>query len=298
MKIRTNVKKLVRVGVEGKVAPPVMNRGYNVSPEGEAKALPSVGGIVYNVKCGDSAMGWAADHIEPGISLELPREEAARVRALNTLSQIGNSVRLVSGDAKGARGTVTGKHGGIEHVHVDFAQRDLEKLAVGDRARVESFGLGLELLDYPEIKVMNLDPKLLERLGITKRKDKLVVPVALTIPAEIMGSGLGQNCCRSGDYDIQCSDPASVRRWGLERLRLGDLVAVTDADNSFGRIFRKGAVSVGVVVHGDCVQSGHGPGLATVLTSPEGRIVPKPSSGANVARILKIGAYRPARRRK
>lgn len=295
MKLRTNAGKLVRVAVLGKVAPPVMS-GYRVSASGEPKILPSVGGIVYNVRCGDPAFGWASDHIEPGASLELPRGDEPALRALNTLAQIGNSALVVGGAAKGARGVVTGKHGGIEHVHVDLAPRDLARLSIGDPVQIESVGLGLELADFPGVRVMNLDPRLLARMRLSVRAGRLAVPVALVVPAELMGSGLGRDQCQSGDYDIQTSDPASVRRWGLEKLRLGDLVAVTDADNSYGRIFRKGAVSVGVVVHGDCVQSGHGPGLVTVFTSAEGRIAPQVARGANVADLLGIGAARGRRR--
>ena len=233
---------------------------------------------------------------EPGVSLELPRNEDAALRALNTLAQVGNTARVTSGAARGARGAVTGKHGGIEHVHVDFAQHDLERLAIGDPVQIRAFGLGLELPDFPAVKVMNLDPRVLARMALGASGGKMVVPVALVIPAELMGSGLGQNQCQSGDYDIQTADPASVERWGLGRLRLGDLVAVTDADHSFGRIFRKGAVSVGVVVHGDCVSSGHGPGLVTVFTSAAGRIAPRLSRRANLADLLGIGAARGKRR--
>jgi len=292
MKLRTNVKRLVRMGVSAKVDPPTMRASYRVSPTGEARVLPSVGGVVYNVLSGDPALGWAADHIEPGASLGLPRKDSGPVVALNALAQIGNSVRVLSGAAKGARGVVTGKHGGIEHVMADFAARDLGRLASGDSVQIEAFGLGLELADFPGVKVMNIDPGLLDRLGVTRKGKKLAVPVALSVPAELMGSGLGASACQTGDYDLQCADPASVKKWGLEKLRLGDLVAVIDADHSYGRIFRKGAVSVGVVIHGDCVGAGHGPGLTTVLTSAAGAIAPRKSARANIARVMKIGRFR------
>jgi hypothetical protein len=248
--------------------------------------------VVYNVLCGDPALGWAADHVEPGASVGLPHKEGTALAALSRLAQIGNGVRVLSGAAKGARGVVTGKHGGIEHLLVDFPMRSLRKLASGDTVQVEAFGLGLELPEFPKVRAMNVDPGLLGKLGLRRERGKLVVPVALTVPSEIMGSGLGHSSCQSGDYDLQCSDPASVRKWGLERLRLGDLVAITDADHTFGRIFRKGAVSIGVVAHGDCVQAGHGPGLTTVLTSASGAIRPRQSSRANIARALKIGRFR------
>ena len=292
MKLKTNVKKLVRMGVSCKVDPPYMGGTYRVSPEGKPKVLPSVGGVVYNVLCGDPAMGWAADHIEPGASLGLPHNDKNALAALSNLAQIGNRVLVLNGAAKGARGVVTGKHGGIEHVIADFPRRRLLRLATGDTVQVEAFGLGLELLDCPEVKAMNIDPSLLDRLGASIRKGTLSVPVARVVPAELMGSGLGHASSHTGDYDLQCSDPASVKKWGLDRLRLGDLVAITDADHTFGRIFRKGAVTVGVVCHGDCVQAGHGPGVTTVLTSARGAIRPVKSPGANIAKILKLGRFR------
>jgi hypothetical protein len=295
MKLRTNSDRLVKLAVAAKVAQPIL-RGYQVSPTGATRIWPVLGGIVYNVKCGDPAVGWVGDHIEPAAAIELARTDGDAIRALNTCAQIGNPATVTGGAAKGARGTVTGKHGGIEHVHVDFAQRDLEKLAIGDSIQIEAWGLGLELTDFPEVKVMNIDPGVLAKLKLASAGGKLVVPVAMEIPAEIMGSGLGQNQCQSGDYDIQLSDPASVKKWGLDRLRLGDFVAVIDADQSYGRIFRKGAVSVGVVVHADCVGAGHGPGLTTVFTSARGRIQPRVARGANLADILRIGRARGGRR--
>jgi hypothetical protein len=103
-----------------------------------------------------------------------------------------------------------------------------------------------------------------------------------------MGSGLGANQVNSGDYDIQLFDEKVVEQYGLGNLRLGDLVAIIDADHSFGRIYRQGAVSVGVVVHTNCITAGHGPGVTTLMTSSAGKIVPQLSSKANVASLLKL----------
>ncbi|MGY5855259.1 MAG: DUF4438 domain-containing protein, partial [Candidatus Thorarchaeota archaeon] len=50
----------------------------------------------------------------------------------------------------------------------------------------------------------------------------------------------------------------------------------------------KDAVSVGIVVHSDCVISGHGPGVTTLFTSTKGIIEPVIDSGANIASILKL----------
>jgi hypothetical protein len=291
--LKTNINRLVKISVVGEVASPVFGRSiYNISAEGEPMILPGVGGITYNIRVGDPACGWEADHVEPGVSIENkendPRFGQGANTALNVLSCIGNEAVVVAGDAKGAKGTVTGKHGGIEHVLVDFPKESLEKLMLGDKVLVKAFGVGLKLLDYPEIKVMNMDPRFLDALKLKVKGKKLEMPVTHVIPAAIMGSGLGANQTYSGDYDIQLFDDAARKEYGLDDLRLGDLVAILDADHSFGRIYRKGAVSAGIVVHTNCVTSGHGPGVATLFTSSSGKIVPKINTKANIASILKL----------
>ncbi|MBX5327895.1 MAG: DUF4438 domain-containing protein [Candidatus Bathyarchaeota archaeon] len=291
--LRINIDKLVKISVVGEVVSPVFGRSiYDISAEGVPMVLPGVGGITYNVRVGDPACGWEADHVEPGVSIENkendPRFGQGANAALNVLSCVGNEAVVVSGDVKGAKGVVTGKHGGIEHVLVDFPPETLEKLMLGDKVLVKAFGVGLKLLDFPEIKVMNMDPRFLESLNCETRDGKLEVPVAHVVPASIMGSGLGANQTYSGDYDIQLFDESTRKEFGLDDLRLGDLVAILDADHSFGRIYRKGAVSVGIVVHTNCVTSGHGPGVTTLFTSSTGRIVPKIDAKANIASLLKL----------
>ena len=49
---------------------------------------------------------------------------------------------------------------------VDFPPEVLEKLVIGDRILVKAFGVGLKLVDFPEIKVLNMDPALLEAWNI------------------------------------------------------------------------------------------------------------------------------------
>jgi hypothetical protein len=292
--LKTNVEKLIKISVMGEIASPTIRSVYNVSATGTPVVLPGVGGITYNLRVGDPACGWEADHVEPGVSVENKENDArsgvAANTAFNVLSCVGNEAIVASGDGKGAKGVVTGKHGGIEHVLVDFPPETLEKLLPGDRILVRAYGVGLKLVDFPEIKLMNIDPRLLEALDPTPNYGKLEVPVAHIVPAAIMGSGLGANQVNSGDYDIQLFDPTVVAQYGLENLRLGDLVAIIDADNSFGRIYRQGAVSIGVVVHTNCVTAGHGPGVTTLMTSSSGNIIPKINMTANIASLLKLRA--------
>jgi hypothetical protein len=290
--LKTNVEKLIKISVMGEIASPTIRSVYNVSATGKPLVLPGVGGITYNLRIGDLACGWEADHVEPGVSVENKENDARSGQAANTafnvLSCVGNQATVASGEAKGAKGVVTGKHGGIEHVLVDFPVEVLEKLMLGDRILVKAYGTGLKLLDFPTIKVLNIDPFLLEEWNPQSNGEKLEVPVTHIVPAAIMGSGLGANQVNSGDYDIQLFDSTIVAQYGLKSLRLGDLVAIIDADHSFGRIYRQGAVSVGVVVHSNCITAGHGPGVTTLMTSSDGKIIPKISQSANIASLLKI----------
>jgi hypothetical protein len=291
--LRTNADKLVKISVMGEVASPVVGRSvYNISATGTPSILPGVGGITYNLRVGDPACGWEADHVEPSVSVENkendPRHGQGANAAFNVLSCVGNEAIVVNGDAKGAKGVVTGKHGGIEHVLVDFQPETLEKLMLGDKILVKAFGVGLKLTDFPDIKVMNMDPSFLEALKPKPHGEKLEVPVAHIVPAAIMGSGLGSNQVHSGDYDIQLFDEKVIEQYGLEDLRLGDLVAIIDADHSFGRIYRQGAISVGIVIHTNCVTAGHGPGVTSLMTSPTGKIIPKIDAKANIACLLKL----------
>jgi len=291
--LRTNRDRLVKVSVVGEVVSPVVGEAiYKVSADGEPVILPGVGGITYNIRVGDLATGWMADHVEPGVSLENrvsdSRMPQAQSRALNVLSCIGNEALVVKGDAKGERGVVVGKHGGIEHVMVDFKPEAMERLVIEDRVMVRAYGVGLKLLEIPEVKVFNTDPGFLDALDPGIADGKLEVPVTHEVPAAMMGSGLGRSHVASGDYDITMFCEGTVEEYGLGDLRFGDLVAITDADHSFGRIYRRGAMSVGIVTHSNCVTAGHGPGVTTLFTSKTGAIRPVIDPDANIAKILRL----------
>ena len=98
-----------------------------------------------------------------------------------------------------------------------------------------------------------------------------------------MGAGLGSGNSASGDYDITLNDPAMVEEYGFDDLRFGDIVAITDADTRYGRTYRTGAITIGVVVHADCLVSGHGPGVTTLMTCKKSLIEPFIDKKANLA---------------
>ncbi|MEW6723850.1 MAG: DUF4438 domain-containing protein [Bacillota bacterium] len=282
--MRTNREKLVRISVEGEIAHPMARMPYRTGYDGVNRVHPGTGGITYNVRVGDLALGWEGDHVEPAVSTRNKDNDANG--AYNTFACVGNEAVVISGDAKGARGVVTGTHGGIEHVIIDFQPEDMEKMSIGDKIRIQAYGQGLKLSDYPGIEVLNIDPDFLEKLGIKEVGGKLQVAVTVKVPAVAMGSGLGSSTAHRGDYDITTQDPATIKEYGLEKLRLGDIVAIMDASAFYGWSHRRGAVIIGIVVHSDSKISGHGPGVTTLLTCNHGEIVPVIDPKANIADIL------------
>lgn len=282
--LRTNEDKLPVVAVQGQVWPCRWAPPGKLSPEGKMYCLQGTGGITYNAKIGDCCMGWAADHLEPGVTSK--HSDSLINNAYVAFSCIGNIAEVKSGDAKGQRGFVTGKHGGVEHLLIYFPQETLEKLNIDDQIGVYATGQGLTLLDYPDIELRSISPSLLAKLPIREEKDRLLVGVAKIIPGELLGSGIGANTTSTGDYDVNMHDRGAVLRYGLEDLRFGDLVAITNSDTRFGREYRQGAVTIGVVIHGDCVAAGHGPGITTLMSCKEPTIEPFIDPKSNLADLL------------
>jgi len=293
--IEYNADELVEMAVVGQISPPsVRDTVYRVEADGTVSFMPGVGSITYNFRTGDSAVDMAGNHVEPAVSLYNLGADGDRnsseSRALNALSQVGNPVTVVTGDAKGERGRVIGKHGGAEHVMVDFDDAVFDRLVIGDVMQVRALGAGMRLLNVDGVKVMNTSPDLIDafnRAGAGVTGDgKLRVGVSHRIPARVMGSGLGRDHTFTGDYDIQMFDPATVEEYQLSSLRFGDIVAIIDADTSYGRIYRQGAVTIGVVSHGRSDSAGHGPGVTTLFTSTAGNIEPVIDARANLSALL------------
>ncbi len=298
--LKTNEKQVVEFLLQCQPGQPVARRGWSVGHDGAPFILPSIGGITLNIEAGDPAFGWAGDHLEPGVSActDFTKRMEHPNNALQLFACIGDPVTVLSGRAKGAKGTVLGHHGGSEHLIIDFPRAVKEKLTYDDKLIVRAKGQGLRLLDHPEIKLFNLNPSLLRKMKIkTLKGGRLQVPVTTRVPAACMGSGVGTSDVASGDYDVMTSDPATVKKYALDKMRFGDFVALMDHDNSYGRTYRQGAISIGVVIHSDCLLAGHGPGITTVMTCPRALIEPVLSKRANVADLLKIGTARKKRGR-
>jgi hypothetical protein len=301
---RINAYQLVAVSVAGQIAHPVGRTApHRIGYDGVPRVLPGTGGIVLNRRIGDLCVGLAGDHIEPGVALHNNGREVIGPRdgpnnALITYACVGNLARVVSGPCAGKSGVVTGKHGGINHVLVDFPTDVLLRLRIGDRVQIVSHGMGLRLVDHPRIETMNCSPRLLRRWGIAQRDGRLQVPVTHLVPAQLMGSGLGKNTAWRGDYDIQLADRETRLRHRLGSLRFGDLVAIVAGDTRFGPSYRSGRITIGVIVHGDSTVSGHGPGVTALLSGPSSLLRPRLDPDANLARILGVRALQPAVQRR
>lgn len=289
MTLRTNKDKLVSVSVMGNIASPgfvgLPALPYQLTASGQPFLLPTFGGIVYNVSVGDSAYGWLADCIHPGVSIKLNDENGNR--GLNILACVGNTAIVMTGDAKGARGIVTGKSGRFsEHVILHFDKATREKMAIGDKIMVKSYGVGLDLLDHPDVKVKSCSPELLEGLEVTTAPDsKLNVPVVAVVPPHLIGAGAGLTS-EGGSLHIQTGDKDALRQAGLDTLKLGDVVALADTDSSWNHGYLRGAVGIGVVGQGDSPRNGYGPGVTVIMTSASSGIQPVVTPGVNIKEVF------------
>ncbi|MDA0330184.1 MAG: DUF4438 domain-containing protein [Gemmatimonadetes bacterium] len=278
-----NFDDLVEMAVTGRVSQPsVRQGGYTPWPDGVGVMLPGMSGIVYNARVGDRAFGWAGDHVEPGVSIANAEERADF--ALHYLTCIGNQAEVVTGLAKGARGVVTGEHA---RLLIDFQPDVLEEMTIGDTVQIRTKGRGLKLDSYPDIEFKKTSPALAEAFGLQIEKGRVSCPVAMELPARIMGSGAELNA-EFVDQDLMSGDRALMAELGIDRMRLGDLIGIRDVDHRFGRSYRKGWTAVCLCIHGDSVMTGHGPGILTLITGPADLLDFHIDPAANIAQTLGI----------
>lgn len=299
---RLNPRELVLLAVAGRVAHPLLDRcPHRIGRDGVARLLPGGGGISLNHRVGDAAIGLAADRADPGVALrndgnDPSADPGASNRALTAYACVGNRALVLDGPCRGKRGVVTGKRGGEPgHLLLDFPGNVLARLRIGDRIQVYAHGLGLRLPDHPQVQVHNCAPRLLRAWGVRAAERRLMVPVTHLLPAALLGTGLSDDASMLGGVEIQVGDPAQRRRFGLGRLRIGDMVALSQFDGRFGRGRNSGFISIGIIAYGDGIGAGHGPGITTLLTGPAQYIEPLRDRDANLALLLRL--RRPARPR-
>jgi hypothetical protein len=283
---RINENELLVTAVVGDVTSPSMGSApYEVGADGLPAVPVGVGGISYNVRVGMSALGWAGDQVEPGVSIA--NGDPAANEALNVFACVGNRVVVRSGDAAGAEGTVVGKHEvfmGSKHVLVHLDEQVLEQVVPGDRLLVRAHGRGMRVERPTQIACHSLGPELWRVWAPEVRDGRLALRVTRTLPPEVVGMGSGR---------VSAVTSIALQRDGagdsLEGLRLGDLVAIRDWDATYYTGYREGALTVGVVVCGDSPALGNGPGVTLLVSAADGALVPDVDSGANIAELLSLG---------
>lgn len=278
---RVSVLRPVSVNLLGVVEHPVLGDGpYRIDADGRPYLPVGDGGIVLGLQLGDSVFARSADHAAPGACLVHP-DPAAR-HALAVYSCIGNQVKVRTGHAAGARGVVIGKRGEEGRVIAAFRPVDLAAMRPSDEVTVRACGQGCRPAGFPaELTTLNIDPGLFAVLPMVRPSASGDGPVSVgvrcLVPSKLAGNGLGRPAV-SWDLDLQLRSPDSVRSGGngagradgagAGDLLLGDLVAVTDIDARFNMGYRKGWVTVGIVMHGSSPLPGHGPGITPIMTGP------------------------------
>lgn len=269
--------RAVAVNLAGVVESPAMGATpYRVDVDGRPYVPVGDGGIVLGVGLGDLVTAALGDHVAPGATVGHP-DQAAR-HGLTAFACVGNRVVVRSGAAAGEQGRVFGKRGEDGRLLVWLPDDALERLRPGDGVAVRAYGQGTRLPGQPdEVELLNLDPALASALGIVPEAGGLDVAVRAVVPSRLAGNGIGRPA-QQWDVDLAFAPDDPV----LAALRLGDLLAVSDLDVRHGMGFRRGHLTIGLVVHGDSPMPGHGPGLVPLLCGPARVLRPGPDLGGHV----------------
>jgi Domain of unknown function (DUF4438) len=280
-----NRAELLRTVLVGEVTSPEMSsmNPYDVSADGEPFVPVGVGGVCYTVKVGMSALGWAADQVEPGASIANP--STAANEALSLYACVGNAVRVRGGDAAGAAGVVTGKHEAFhasKNVLVHLESDALERLMPGDLVRVSACGRGMRVAGLPEIACHSLGPELWDTWAPEEVSGRLAVRVTRILPPEVVGMGSGRVSAATS-ISLQAG-PAD----GLDDLRIGDIVAVREWDATYYTGYHEGRVTIAVVATGDSPVLGNGPATTILLSGPSEAFSLVVAADANLADLLAL----------
>lgn len=266
---RDNRSTLFVVAAAGTIAPPRIDaETQRFDREGRQFLLPGSGGVHPDVHVGDPVGRWLGDHLMVGASIENSGSTSSEPGPLHLLACVGNRVRDAAG---GNLGVVAGKRGGLapgfmppHYVSVDAPSARLAALAPGATVVLEAIGRGLSLIDWPDVMLLNLSPAILDALPVREAAGRIEVGVRAIVNARGAGAGLGQDAWVG---DLEVTDPSLVLPTGIE-FTFGDLVAFDEVDARFGRYYRPGYVSIGIVSHGPSQAPGHGVGVTILISGP------------------------------
>jgi hypothetical protein len=281
----TNKDKLLKYAVIGKIVPPVVENRYVITWNGKPKIGLGRGGINYNVKVGDSCFGFdSSEKAEPGVATDGIGSDSEK-NGYRYYTCVGNQAVVVSGENKNAIGTVVGKLGYLpgraQHTLISFSETNLENLAIEDKIQVKAFGTGLLINGFEDIRVISASPTLVENL-CSIEKEVVIVPVTNIIPAFMLGMGSGGSPPEGGNWEIQTSCPRDVlKELKIDKLRIGDVVALEDILSAYGRGYFKGGVTIGIISTGASDVAGQGIAVTTIMTTKNGTIKPKIDPDSN-----------------
>jgi hypothetical protein len=276
---RHNGERLVRTRIVAQVQPPRAN--VVVDHRGGQVVRPGQGGVVLGIDLGSPAEPWESDHLEPGASVGHPDPEVND--AVQVLSCLGNDVVVLDGPARGASGTVFGKHGAVL---VAFSQEALRLLGPGEWVAIETQGVGLALEEEAEIVFHSCSPRLLDAwASVPATGSRLQFPIVAELPPEAAAAGIGMPVFMF-NIDLQVDQPPIAEV--AQGLRFGDIVALRDHDHRYGRQYSPGWLTLGSICHGHSIGGGHGFGFVSLATGPADRIELVRSPGANLAHLLDI----------
>ena len=260
--------KIVATNLLGVVETPSMiGDPYRVDIDGHPYVPTGDGGVVLGVDLGDGVFATDSDHAAPGACLVHP-DPAARF-ALTAYSCFGNPVTVRSGAAQGSVGVVLGKRGEQGRVIAYFRQDVLALIRPGDAVAVRAAGQGATVaagLADRGLVLLNADPAALRVLPISLDGERAGVSVRASVPSVAVGNGIGRPA-PMWDLDLQVTATGAAAL-GLDGLRLGDLVAMAQLDVRHNAGYRRGYLTVGIVVHAASPLPGHGPGVMPVLCGP------------------------------
>ncbi|MET3805837.1 hypothetical protein ABIB25_002845 [Nakamurella sp. UYEF19] len=291
-----NAPTLLAINALGIVEHPGLDGNpYLTDADGRPYVPTGEGGVVLGLHLGDSVFGFDADHASPAVSLIHP-EQAAR-HALTAFACLGNRVTVRAGAAAGAVGAVLGKRGEQGRVLAWFPPDVLAQLVPGDVMVVRALGQGSRLPDPIAAlggQLLNVDPAVLPTLSVVIDGAGITAGVRGRVPSKLIGNGIGRPA-HQWDLDLQV-DATTAAAVGLEGLRLGDLVAVDDLDVRHNAGYRRGWVTVGVVVTTTSPRAGLGPGLMPIMCVPQQVIevtsAPDDHVGVTAALLAQWGGVR------
>jgi len=276
--LKTNQEQLVESLLEGCALP--------TSDADNAKNKPvGLGGVSLNLKLGDSVFGWAVDHATPCVSIYIPSDIACSFACL------GNEARVLTGEAKGTRGTITGICREFGRVMIDFPDSIFEHLSLEDKIQIRATGQGLHFGDYEDILVGGISTQLVDKMKIEEdvQEQQLRVPVTAKVPSQYVVSGNETTFGVHLDLRLQS---ASLEGLSLEHLRLGDVIALVEHPTAYKGLLQQEMVSIGIVTYTASSVSGLGPGIQTILAGSSQSLIPFLQEDANIGRYLNLGRYR------